>query len=292
MKERADSLKTSIVIPAYNEGETISAVVEAARKAIGADGEILVIDDGSTDDTAGLARAAGARVIRHPYNIGNGASVKTGIREARGEVLILLDGDGQHRPDDIPRFLEKIGDYDMVIGARAWRSHASFLRWGANTLFNLFARYLTGMKIADMTSGYRAVRRDLARKFVYLLPNRFSYPTTITLALIKSGHSVAFIPIDTGPRGGKSKLRPWKEGIRFVVIMLRIATLYSPFRVFFPVSVFFFLVGMGYYLYTYVTQHRFTNMSALLLVNAVVVFLIGLVSEQISQVRLERIEED
>ena len=242
-----------------------------------------MVNDGSDDNTASLAESAGARVINHPVSMGNGAAIKAGARAAQGDVLVFLDGDGQHKPDDIPRLLDKLGEgYDMVIGARSSSSHANTARLAANGVYNVVASHLTGHRIPDLTSGMRAVKAELFKKYLYLLPNGFSYPTTITMAFLRAGYLVDFIPIEARQRTGKSHIRPIKDGVRFMLIIFKIATLYSPLKLFVPTSLLFFGTGVGYYAYTYLTQGRFTNMSLLLFSAAVIVFLIGLISEQIT----------
>ena len=290
MPDSQTTPRVTVVIPAYNEAMNIGDLVAKTRRVVAPDDEILVVDDGSDDGTGDLARRAGATVVRHPYRMGNGASVKTGLRRARGTTLVMMDGDGQHNPDDIPRLLEPLGPVDMVVGARTGASQSDVHRRFANRFYNLFASYLTNRPILDTTSGFRAVKTRMARRFIYLLPNAFSYPTTLTMAMIRAGHSVSFVPIVTLRRGGQSKLRPVRDGVRFLIIMFKIATLYAPIKVFAPLSAFVFLIGLGYYVYTYLESHRFTNMSALLLLNAVIIFLMGLVSEQIAQMRFERTE--
>lgn len=283
--------KVTVVIPAYKEERVIAVVVGGIRAVMGDQCEIIVVDDGSPDSTGKAAGKAGARVIRHPYNIGNGAAIKSGIRAATGDIIVMMDGDGQHRPEDIPRLVDQIGTYDMVIGARTGESETLLHRDAANAIYNKFATYLTKKEILDLTSGFRAIKAEIAKRFVYLLPNTFSYPTTLTLSLIRSGHSVTFIPIVARKREGKSKIRLLKDGVRFFLIMLKIATLYSPFRVFLPVSAGFFVLGVGYYIYTFVTEHRFTNMSALLIGNGIIIFMMALIAEQIAQLRLDKTEE-
>ncbi|MFZ5876641.1 MAG: glycosyltransferase family 2 protein [Nitrospirota bacterium] len=290
MSEPQRRIRVTLIIPVHNEAVNIADLVTRSRDVIGPDGEVLVVDDGSTDGSGPLARDAGARVVSHPYRMGNGAAIKTGIRQARGSVVVMMDGDGQHNPADIPRLLEQIGPYDMAVGARATGSQSDVHRWLGNRFYNVFASYLTNRPILDTTSGFRAIKASLARRFVYLLPNAFSYPTTLTMATIRAGHSVTFVPIVTMRRKGKSKLHPLRDGLRFLVIMFKIATLYSPIKVFLPVSVLFFTTGLGYYLYTFIEARRFTNMSALLFINAVIIFLMGLVSEQIAQMRFEHSE--
>jgi len=283
--------KISVVLPAFREERVIGAVIQGVRSVMGSGCEIIVVDDGSPDNTGKAAEEAGARVLRHPYNMGNGAAVKSGIRAATGDVIVMMDSDGQHKPEDIPRLLEQVGIFDMVIGARTKASETSVHRDVANAIYNRFAAYLTKKEILDLTSGFRAIKADIAKRFVYLLPNTFSYPTTLTLSLIRSGHSVTFIPIVAKKREGKSKIKLLKDGVRFFLIMLKIATLYSPFRVFLPVSVSFFGLGIGYYVYTFITEHRFTNMSALLISNGIIIFMMALIAEQIAQLRLDRTEE-
>ena len=285
-------VKISVVIPAFREEKVIGSVVRGVREILGPEAEIIVVDDGSPDGTGKTAAAAGARVVTLPYNIGNGAAVKTGIRTARGELIVLMDGDGQHKAEDIPRLLEPLDTYDMVIGARTGESATDLHRDVANQAYNAFATYLTKQKILDLTSGFRAFRARIAKRFVYLLPNTFSYPTTLTLSMIRAGHSVHFVPIVARKRVGKSKIKLLKDGTRFFLIMLRIATLYSPFRVFLPVSAGFIFLGLANYLYTFLTEHRFTNMSAMLLMNGVLIFMLSLIAEQIAQMRLDRTESE
>jgi glycosyltransferase involved in cell wall biosynthesis len=275
--------KLSVIIPARNEAASIGELVRSIREQNPV-AEILVVNDGSTDKTAAVAREAGAKVIDHPHSMGNGAAVKAGARRATGEILVFLDADGQHNPADIPRLLSRLDDgFDMVIGARAnSKSHANVGRLVANGAYNVVASLVTGRTIPDLTSGFRAVRASLFKRFLYLLPNGFSYPTTITMAFIRSGFPIEFVDIDAQRRQGKSHIRPIRDGVRFMVIIFKIATLYAPMKLFLPTSLFFFLVGLGYYLYTFVNFGRFTNMSLLLLTASVIVFLIGLISEQIT----------
>jgi len=280
----------SFVIPAYNESEKIGQIVHVLRDLY-PESEIIVVDDGSEDDTGERAKEAGAYVITHPYNIGNGAAVKTGIRTATGEVLVFLDADGQHRPEDVGRLLEHVPRYDMVVGARKSQHRSSWVRSLANKAYNLLASYVTKYRIEDLTSGFRAVKASAIYRFLYLLPNTYSYPSTITIALIRSGRSVKYVPIEATPRRvGNSNIRLIRDGIRFFLIILRICTLFSPLRVFLPVSAALFLTGLSYYGYTFLQYHRFTNMSALLLSTSLLIFMLGLISEQICQMRFERSE--
>ncbi len=276
----------SIVIPAYNEGAAVGRVIQALRAA-GAWREIIVVDDGSSDDTGATARGAGATVIRHPYNKGNGAVVKTGIRAATGDYVMIMDGDGQHRPTDAVRVAGRLGEYDLVVGARAGSTQATRSRRLGNTTLNRFAGYLTGRPIPDLTSGFRAARRDHLREFLHLLPNGFSTPTTTTLAFIKAGYNVAFEPVEADMRVGQSKIRLARDGAKFFLIILKIVTIFSPLRVFLPISLLTFAAGAGYALWTIATQSHVTNSSVLLIMLAVIVFLVGLVSEQIAALRFE-----
>ncbi|MCX5839643.1 MAG: glycosyltransferase family 2 protein [Deltaproteobacteria bacterium] len=284
----------SIIIPAYREGKGICAVVEGVSRVMDKTGqtyEIIVVNDGSDDETAAEVQKAGARVISHPYNIGNGAAVKTGIRNALGEILVMLDGDGQHSPDDIPCLLEKMDIHDMVVGARTGDSEAAFHRRAANGIYNRFATYMCKRRIEDLTSGFRAIKTDIARQFVSLLPNEFSYPTTITIAVIRSGYSLAYVPIKTHRRVGQSKIRLLRDGSRFFLIIIKIATLFSPMRVFLPVSAIMFLTGLGYGLFKiFFLGGRYGPTSAMLMTVAVVIFMVGLVSEQVAQLRFDRSE--
>ncbi len=280
----------TIVIPAYNEGENIENLIRQVRSLYPAF-EIIVIDDGSEDDTALKAVKAGAKVFNHPYNIGNGAAVKSGIRVATGDILVLMDGDGQHDPEDIQKLLSYIPEFDMVVGARKKHGQASFGRALGNTIYNWLGSYVSNFPIRDLTSGFRAVKKEIALEFLYLLPNTYSYPSTLTLGVLRTGRSVKFVPIETWKRKqGKSKIRFFRDGIRFFIIITRICTFYSPMRVFLPVSFFSFLIGVINYGITYLTQGRFTNMSALLFINAVLIFMMSLISEQICQMRFERRE--
>jgi len=281
----------SVIVPAYNEEAVIGTVARRILERLGEGDELLVVDDGSSDRTAELAREAGARVVSHPYNIGNGAAVKTGIRNGRGRIFVFMDGDGQHDPDEIAPLAEGIGAYDMVVGARTG-SEGAVHRNLANRVYNLFASYITGRRIDDLTSGFRAIRAGVARKFAYLLPNTFSYPTTITLALMRAGRAVKYHPISVSRRVGKSKIRILTDGPRFFIIIFRIAVLFSPLRIFLPVSGAVFLTGLLYYAWTFFTVHRFTNFSQLMMVASILFFLLGLISEQIALLRFDRSDDE
>ena len=288
----------SIVIPARNEAEGLRSLLPSIAKVVTGlspqveEFEIIVVDDGSTDDTAGVSRQCGAKVVSHPYSIGNGAAIKSGARIASGQIIVFMDGDGQHDPADIPRLLEPLSQgYEMVVGARHVNTHASHGRRFANFTYNRLASLMTGHRISDLTSGYRAVRARHFRKFLYLLPNGFSYPTTSTMAFFRSGFPVCYIPIQAHKRSGTSKIRVLHDGSRFLIIIIKIGALFSPMRLFLPVSAILFSVATGYYLYTYISFSRFTNMSALLFISSLIVFLMGILSEQISSLHYRGLEE-
>jgi glycosyltransferase involved in cell wall biosynthesis len=280
----------SIIIPAFNEAGSIGELTRQLRRN-DPDAEIIVVDDGSTDDTAQEANRAGAVVYSHPYNIGNGAAIKSGIRAASGDILVFLDADGQHAPEEIQQFLDLFPAYDMVVGARPFRGQASLGRAFGNRLYNWLGSYVTKFPIQDLTSGFRAVKADIARHFLHLLPNTYSYPTTLTLGVLRSGRSLKYIPITARKRRtGNSQIRLVRDGVRFFMIITKICTLYSPMRIFLPVSGAMFFLGLVNYVYTYLTEGRFTNMSALLFVTAIIIFMMSLISEQICQMRYERRE--
>lgn len=280
------TLSLSVILPAKNEAHNLQALlprVQAMLTGVNRDAEIIVIDDGSTDGTHQVCEAHGVRVISHPYSSGNGAAVKTGARAARGEVLAFMDADGQHDPELIPRLLDKLDEgYDMVVGARTAQAHAGAHRFAANAFYNWFASWMIGRPVPDLTSGLRVARSERFRRFLYLLPNGFSYPTTSTMSFFRSGYPVAYVPVPVQRRVGRSHIRLLRDGLRFLLIIFKIGTLYSPLKLFVPISAAFFMTGLGYYLYTYVTTNRFTNMSALLFVTSILVFVVGLLSEQIT----------
>jgi glycosyltransferase involved in cell wall biosynthesis len=277
---------TSIVIPAYNEAASISRVVSELAAAAPWH-EILVVDDGSSDGTGSMAAAAGARVVRHPYNKGNGAAVKSGIRAASGDHILIIDADGQHPPAEAVRLVDRLGEYDLVVGSRRAATQANVARRVGNDLLNRLAGYLADRDIPDLTSGFRAARASCLREFIHLLPNKFSTPTTTTLAFIKAGYSVGFEPIEAARRSGQSKIRLLRDGARFFLIILKVVTIFSPLRVFLPLSLASFALGAAYAVWTILTQSHVTNSSVLLIMLAVIVFLVGLVSEQIAALRFE-----
>ena len=282
----------SIILPAKNESDGLQQVLPAIR-LLHPDAELIVVDDGSIDNTVAVAKSCGARVVSHPRSLGNGAAIKSGARAALGDVIVFMDADGQHKPEDISRLLAEINcGNDMVVGARSISSQAGAHRAVANTFYNWLATWMVGQTVSDLTSGFRIVKTALFRKYLYLLPNGFSYPTTITMSFFRAGYSVSYVPIEAPPRIGNSHIRLVRDGIRFFLIIFKIGTLFSPLKLFMPISAAFFLTGVGYYLYTFLAFHRFTNMSAILFITAIQVFLMGLVSEQISALNYKESNAD
>jgi glycosyltransferase involved in cell wall biosynthesis len=275
-------VKLSIIIPAKNESTSLIGLLQIIKREM-PDAEIIVVNDGSTDNTDQVCSDVGIRVLNHPYSMGNGAAIKTGARAASGDVLVFMDADGQHQPEDIKSLLGTFEDgYDMVVGARSTTSQASIGRLCANTFYNWFASIMVGQKVKDLTSGFRVVKAEYFKKFLHLLPNGFSYPTTCTMAFFRSGYSVGYVPIIASSRIGKSHIKLIKDGVRFLLILFKIGTLYSPLKIFLPMSAACFMTGFFYYMYTYLMSGRFTNMSALLFTTSILIFLMGLVSEQIT----------
>lgn len=284
----ADSI--SIIIPARNESESLARVITQIRDG-GIDAEIVVVDDGSSDDTAEIAAHHGAKLISHPYSLGNGAAIKSGARAASGAILVFIDADGQHDPADIPRLLARLEEgYDMAVGARQTGSQANLARGFGNRVYNRLASYMTGHRVPDLTSGLRAARAEKFREFLYLLPNGFSYPTTITMAFFRAGYSVAYVPIHAARRAGKSHLRLLRDGGRFLLIIFKVGTLYSPLKLFAPLALAHALAGLAYYAYTFVSEDRLSLATVFLLSTAITIFLIGLVSEQITQLMYRQAE--
>jgi len=281
-------VKLSIIIPAKNESHGLAKLLPELRK-YHPEFEIIVVDDGSDDDTEQLVKSNGVTLVRHPYSKGNGASIKTGTRTSEADILVFMDADGQHNPEDIKKLLAKMDQgFDMVVGARSSSSQAGVGRLCANTFYNWFATFMVGQKVEDLTSGFRVVKAKYFRELLYLLPNGFSYPTTCTMAFFRSGYSVGYVSIETNDRIGKSHIKLFKDGVRFLLILFRIGTLYSPLKIFFPFSFAVFSTGAAYYLYTYLVATRFTNMSVSLFIASVVIFLIGLVSEQITMLLYQK----
>jgi glycosyltransferase involved in cell wall biosynthesis len=285
-----DLNRISIIMPAKNESAALIKLLPRLRQHQ-PQAEIIVVDDGSTDNTRELCALHGVSCLSSPYSMGNGAAIKRGARAAQGDVLVFMDADDQHDPIDILRLLTKFDEgYDMVVGARDWSGQASASRGMANAFYNWLASRITGVEVADLTSGFRAVRASKFREFLYLLPNGFSYPTTSTMAFFRSAYAVAYLPIKVSQRVGTSHIKPLRDGLRFLLIIFKIATLYSPLKLFVPASFLFLMLGLGHYTYTFITLHRFTNMSALLISASVIVFLIGLISEQITALTYRRNE--
>jgi len=278
----------SIIIPAKNEAQGLRTFLPTLQTHY-PDAEIIVINDGSTDDTAQVAQCHGITVLHHPYSIGNGGAIKTGVRHARGDILIFMDADGQHMPTSLASLLEKYHQgYDMVVGARDKKGQASILRWAGNTLYNFIASKIVGQPVVDLTSGLRVVNAQKYKGFLHLLPNGFSSPSTITMAFFRAGYSVTYVPVNVAQRLGKSHLRPFSDGIKFLIILYKMTILYSPLKVFVPLAMLHFIAAMANYLYTYLTQGRFTNMSGVLLSASIIIFLIGIISEQITSLMYQR----
>lgn len=275
-------MNISIILPARNEAQSLKKLLPEIQ-TVCPQAEILVVNDGSTDDTVKVCNEAGVKVFTHSHSLGNGAAVKAGARHATGDVFVFMDADGQHLPEFIPVMLEKLNDgFDMVVGARKRDSHAGYPRYLANLLYNQLASYMSGHTVQDLTSGFRVVKAGIFRQFLHLLPNGFSYPTTITMALFRSGYQLEYVPINCNDREGSSHIKLFKDGVKFLLIIFRVTSLYSPLKIFAPVSGILLLMGLSYYAYTFTFYSRFTNMSMLLLVSAIIVFLIGLISEQIT----------
>ena len=282
MGTEISSNNVSIIIPAKNEAAGLKLILPTLKTLL-KDAEIIVINDGSTDNTAEVCQSYSVDCKTHPYSMGNGAAIKTGARAANREILICMDADGQHQPQDVSRLIRKLSEgYDMVVGARGASGQANFGRLAANSLYNKLASWIVDQKVLDLTSGFRAVRTQKFKEYIHLLPNGFSYPTTITMSFFRAGYPIAYEPIRAQKREGKSHIKPLRDGVRFFLIIFKVGTLYSPLKLFLPISLAHFALGLGYYAFTYISAGRFTNMSALLLTTAVIIFLIGLVSEQIT----------
>lgn len=286
------ALNLSIIIPCYNEAPGLKGLIPEILKLELPSSEIIVVDDGSTDGSPDVVKSfspeANIRVVQHPYNIGNGAAIKSGIRASTGKLVAILDADGQHNPQDLTKLIHEAARYHMVVGARTYDSQANLHRSLANRAYNWFASFICQFEIEDLTSGFRVIRRKDAVRFCDMLPNGFSSPTTITLAFIRSGRSVKYIPIAARQREGKSKIKLFRDGFEFFIIIMKITMAFSPLRVFMPIASFLFFLGLGRYLYTYLTAGQFTNMSHLLINSAIIIFMLGMIAEQIASLRFER----
>jgi glycosyltransferase involved in cell wall biosynthesis len=272
----------SIIIPACNEENGLTLILPRLMELYG-DTEIIVVNDCSTDNTKAICMQYNVKVIDSPYKMGNGAAVKAGVREATGDSLVFMDADGQHQPDDIKILLEKMDEgFDMVVGARERGSHHNVYRLFANSFYNFLASWITSHTILDLTSGFRVVNAIKFKEFLHLLPNGFSYPTTITMAFFRAAFSICYVKVNVKERIGSSHIRPFRDGIRFLLIIFKIGTLYSPLKFFAPISLIIFMTGLSYYVYTFINQRQFTNMSALLFTTSILVFFIGIVSEQLT----------
>jgi glycosyltransferase involved in cell wall biosynthesis len=282
----------TIILPAKNEAESLKTLLPKLRQDFPAE-EIIVVNDGSSDNTTEICNQNRVKIISHVYSMGNGAAIKTGARHASGKTLVLMDADGQHDPADINRLLERLDTgFDMAVGARQTDTHASLTRRIGTSIYNRLASWMTGYPIEDLTSGFRAARARHFKRFIYLLPNKFSYPTTITMAFFRAGLPVAYVPIQAVNRQGKSKshIRLFHDGLRFFIIILKIGALFSPMRFFLPISALLLLAGLSYYGYTFINWGRLTNMSTILILSSLFTFLIGIVSEQISALHYKDIE--
>lgn len=288
-KRAKSKSKVSVILPAYNEEENIGQLVNRIKKLKEVD-EVVVVDDGSTDRTAEKAKEAGAFVVKHPYNVGNGASIKTGGFRAKGNILVFMDADGQHPPEAILEMLEFIGEYDMVVASRTPESDVSRFRALGNWFLKKIAEFLSEQEIPDLTSGFRVIKRERFEEFAHLLPQRYSYPTTLTLSMISSSYFVKFLPVKEIKRreAGRSGISPFRDGLRFFQIILRIIMLFNPQKIFIPVGVFFLLGGIGFGLYSIFSQGNLQESAVLLVTIGIFSLLFGLLADQIAHLRREK----
>ena len=280
-----DKSDITIVIPAYNEEKGIGNVLLNLKKLV-SDYQLLVIDDGSTDNTFEIVKNSGVNVVCHKYNKGYGAALKTGLRNAKTSVVLYIDADGQHNPEDIDRIAEHIDEYDMVVGARTKKSTVSLLRRPGKKILSITANYLSGHQIPDLNSGFRAIKKNKAMEFMHILPNTFSFTTTITLAFLKSGYDVKYVPIQTIDRVGTSKIKPFRDGFRFIMLIVRTITLFDPLKVFLPISIALFTIGMVYGLYTLISALNISDASVIMITASILIFFFGLLADQISSIRM------
>jgi glycosyltransferase involved in cell wall biosynthesis len=289
-----DGPRISVILPVFEEKETVGVLIPAIIDRLGQEGEsfeIVAVDDGSSDGTLEVLRGLREQhpdlvhVVRHVYNKGNGAALRTGIRVARGEIVVCMDADGQHSPDEISQLTSLIPPYDLVIGARLEGYAGSWHRGAANRFYNALASWLTRTLVKDLTSGFRAMRRGVVLHFLPLFPAGFSAPSTTTLAFLKAGYNVTFVPVHVGKRGaGKSKIRLWSDGGRFVTLILRIIMLYDPLRIFLPTGVYVAIAGVVAAVAGILNARRLvvSGSAVLLLLAALVIWLLGLIASQIA----------
>ena len=297
-------MKYSVVLPVYNEEEVISSTIHdivAVFNRMDLEWEIVAVDDGSDDQSVDVLRSlesefgSAFKLVRHPYNKGNGATIKTGIRNASGEVIVCMDCDGQHDPEDILKMLPFLGEYDLIVGARPFKEDGVWYRNLANRFYNGLASRLTDFKIEDLTSGFRIFKADVVKKFYHLFPQHFSYPTTSTLALLKGGYNIKYVPINIQPRKtGASKIRLFRDGLRFTTIIFKIILLFEPMRVFLPVTAAAFILGFVSTILGMIQAARLyvPNSAVVLFVLGVISFLMGILAEHTTAIQMAIIEKD
>ena len=285
MKEISESV--SIIIPAYQEeeaiGQVVANVLRVARE-LGCPYEVLVVDDGSTDNTGGAARYAGAQVLVHPYNRGYGAALKTGIRAATSRTVLFLDADGQHDPEDIRCLLAERKVYDMVVGARRRSQGAPLWRKPGKLFLGWLANNLTGRNIPDLKSGFRAIAREMALRFLPIMPDGFSFSTTSTIAAFRGGYKVQYIPIQVAHRVGKSTVT-MIDGFKTIMLIIRIVTLFAPLRVFLPVSAATFVLGVGFVIQGYLSAGAASIKGIMVILASILFFLFGILVDQVTAIR-------
>ena len=299
--ERRDSNANylSVILPIFEEEATIKKLIDELFSTLGGADlsfEIIAVDDGSNDGTIDVLKQLKETytedliVAQHLENRGNGATLRTGISVASGDIVVTMDADGQHAPADILTLINHIPPYDLVIGARTESYSGSWYRNGANRFYNGFASWLTRKEIKDLTSGFRAMKRHAVTHFLSLFPDGFSAPTTTTMAFLKAGYNVNFVPIHVDQRTlGDSKIRLWSDGSRFVIIILRMIMLYDPMRIFMPTGIALTFLGVLSWLAGLWNAQRLVlpNSTILFFSSALLTWLLGLVSDQISNSRIQ-----